>query len=282
METVVGQLEIVVRGRNVVVPDHFRDHVAEKMTKYERYDSKIHRVDVELHHEKNPRQNDSCQHIEITCRTRGPVVRSEACAEDFYKALDIAGDRLERRLRQAADRRRIHHGRRAPQSLAELRPTRRRRIAATEARRAEDEIEDGPGRIVREKEHTAEPMTVDQALLEMELVGHDFFLFKDVETGARAWSTAGTPTTTASSGWPDTAVRRRRRRRVADERRTRPRRRSCRRRWPGVQEHARGDEAGGSRRPLRGDVAGLGAQFEPGSPAASKAQGATSRSARVV
>ena len=181
METVVGQLEIVVRGRNVVVPDHFREHVLEKMTKYERYDSKIHRVDVELHHEKNPRQNDSCQHIEITCRTRGPVVRSEACAEDFYKALDIAGDRLERRLRQAADRRRIHHGRRAPQSLAELPADLPDGLAAADGA-ADGEIEDGPGRIVRRKEHTAEPMTVDQALEQMELVGHDFFLFKDVET----------------------------------------------------------------------------------------------------
>ncbi|MCW2595382.1 MAG: raiA, partial [Jatrophihabitans sp.] len=90
METVAGHMEIVVRGRNVVVPDHYRQHVAEKLSKLERYDNKIHRTDVELQHEKNPRQNGSCQHVEITCRTRGPVVRSEACAEDFYKALDIA------------------------------------------------------------------------------------------------------------------------------------------------------------------------------------------------
>src|SRR3954469_22283583 len=123
METVVGKMEIVVRGRNVVVPDHYRQHVAEKLAKLERYDGKIIRTDVELHNEKNPRQNGSCQHIEITCRTRGPVVRSEACAEDFYKALDLAADKLERRFRQAADRRRIHHGRRTPRSLAEATAT---------------------------------------------------------------------------------------------------------------------------------------------------------------
>ena len=76
METVAGTTEIVVRGRNVVVPDHFRQHVAEKLAKLERYDDKIHRIDVELQHEKNPRQNESCQHVEITCRTRGPVVRA--------------------------------------------------------------------------------------------------------------------------------------------------------------------------------------------------------------
>lgn len=186
METVVGRMEIVVRGRNVVVPDHYRQHVMEKLAKLERYDGKIIRTDVELHHEKNPRQNGSCQHIEITCRTRGPVVRSEACAEDFYKALDLAAERLERRFRQAADRRRVHHGRRTPPSVAEvtagLPPTTTVLEVDNEPGAGGDEGE-GPGRVVRVKEHTAKPMTVDQALFEMELVGHDFFLFNDVESG---------------------------------------------------------------------------------------------------
>jgi ribosomal subunit interface protein len=187
METAVGQslnMEIVVRGRNVVVPDHYRQHVAEKLAKLERYDHKIIRTDVELQHEPNPRQTDSCQHVEITCRTRGPVVRSEACAEDFYKALDVAAERLERRFRQAADRRRVHHGRRTPPSVAVV-------TAATAAAfdadgsdgAAEEQFDDGPGRVVREKEHPATPMTVDQALFEMELVGHDFYLFSDVDSG---------------------------------------------------------------------------------------------------
>lgn len=177
-------MDVVVHGRNVEVPEHFRIHVTEKLGKVERYDQKIIRADVELHHERNRRQNGSCQHIEITCRTRGPVVRSEACAEDFYKALDAASDRLERRFRQAADRRRVHHGRRTPTSLAAA--TAQSAGAAQEAPPAapdEDEIDDGPGRVVREKEHPAKPMTVDQALFEMELVGHDFYLFSDVDTG---------------------------------------------------------------------------------------------------
>jgi ribosomal subunit interface protein len=175
------RMEIVVHGRNVVVPDHYRQHVAEKLAKVERYDHKIIRTDVELHHERNPRQNGSCQHIEITCRTRGPVVRSEACAEDFYKALDQAVERLERRLRQAADRRRVHHGRRTPKSLHEAAsappPSETAEVATEEL------PDDGPGRIVREKEHLAVPMTVDDALFEMELVGHDFFLFHDKDSG---------------------------------------------------------------------------------------------------
>jgi ribosomal subunit interface protein len=182
MGTVAGSMEIVVRGRNVVVPDHYRQHVADKLAKLERYDHKIIRTDVELQHEKNPRQNGSCQHVEITCRTRGPVVRSEGCAEDFYKALDVAAEKLERRFRQAADRRRIHYGRRTPRSIAEV-PAVVPDTGAGAGGDSEEFAYDGPGRIVREKEHSAEPMTVDQALFEMELVGHDFYLFSDVESG---------------------------------------------------------------------------------------------------
>jgi ribosomal subunit interface protein len=158
-------------------------HVTEKLGKVERYDQKIIRADVELHHERNRRQNGSCQHVEITCRTRGPVVRSEACAEDFYKALDAASDKLERRFRQAADRRRVHHGRRTPTSLAAATANVATLLEPPAVEVDEDEIEDGPGRIVREKEHPAKPMTVDQALFEMELVGHDFYLFADVDSG---------------------------------------------------------------------------------------------------
>lgn len=183
METVVGNMEIVVHGRNVVVPDHYRQHVAEKLAKLERYDHKIIRTDVELHHEKNPRQNGSCQHIEITCRTRGPVVRSEACADDFYKALDLASDRLERRFRQAADRRRVHYGKRKPRSIGEVAAALPLPSEPAETEPELDGEPDGPGQVVRIKEHPAKPMSVDQALFEMELVGHDFYLFSDADTG---------------------------------------------------------------------------------------------------
>ena len=180
-------MDIVVRGRNVEVPDHYRQHVADKLGRIERYDHHIIRADVELHHEKNPRQSEICQQVEITCRVKGPVIRAEACAGDFYKALDLAIERLERRFRQAADRRRIHHGRHTPKSVAmatgaliDAMPG--GGVAVAEAPE-EGEISDGPGRIVREKEHPAKPMTIDQALFEMELVGHDFFLFADADSG---------------------------------------------------------------------------------------------------
>src|SRR3978361_282907 len=112
-------MEIVVRGRNVEVPEHFRQHVWDKVSTSDRFDGKLKilRIDVELFHEKNPRQSGNCQRVEITLSGKGPVVRAEACGPDFYAALDLAAGKLENRLRRAADRRRVHHRRRTPASV---------------------------------------------------------------------------------------------------------------------------------------------------------------------
>jgi ribosomal subunit interface protein len=181
-------VDIVVKGRNVEVPEHYRVHVAEKLNKIERYDHKIIEVSVELLHERNPRQSDNCQRIEITCVSRGPVVRAEACASDFYAALDKAIDKLNTRLRRAADRRRVHRGRRAPVSVAAATaPLAEYANSVTAVVLAEREAEadeaDQPWHIARTKEHPAEAMTVDDALFQMELVGHDFYLFFDKDSG---------------------------------------------------------------------------------------------------
>lgn len=185
-------MDIVVKGRNVEVPDHYREHVADKLSKVERYDQKLIRADVELFHERNPRQSDRCQRVEITVMTRGPVVRAEACAQDFYAALDCAINKLDGRLRRSADRRRVHRGRHAPVSVAAATAGLPTDLPSVEATSAEDSTNDlspvehddsQPWRIVREKEHPADPMTVDDALFQMELVGHDFYLFLDKESG---------------------------------------------------------------------------------------------------
>lgn len=191
-------MDIVVKGRKTEVTERFRKHVVEKLSRIERFDGKAMSLDVELSKERNPRQAERCDRIEITLRTRGPVVRAEACAGDPYAALDLAATKLEARLRRAADRRRVHHGRRSPVSvsvatstLAELEAAElaARSAPAQEAPRRSDirhagpiEVEgDGP-MIVREKTHTAPPMDLCQALYEMELVGHDFYLFVDADS----------------------------------------------------------------------------------------------------
>ena len=189
-------MDIVVKGRNVEVPDHFRDHVAEKLALSERLDSRVIRLDVELFHEKNPRQSDRCQRVEITCYSKGPVIRAEACAADFYAALDACTLKLEARLRKAHDRRRVHHGRHTPASVAEATAG----LPGDLPPLAGSANGNGPGYdnvsvlespsppddtellIVRDKTHSAEPMSTADALHEMELVGHDFFLFTDLDT----------------------------------------------------------------------------------------------------
>jgi len=180
--------EVVVKGRNVEVPDHFRIYVSEKLSRLERFDRTIYLFDVELDHERNRRQRKNCQHVEITARGRGPVVRGEACADSFYAALESAVCKLESRLRRSKDRRKVHYGDKTPVSLAQA--TALDPLLTTPSAPADDSTSiDGmpvddhePGRVVRTKEHPAKPMTVDDALYEMELVGHDFFLFHDKQS----------------------------------------------------------------------------------------------------
>ena len=179
--------EVVVKGRNVEIPDHFRVYVSEKLSRLERFDRTIYLFDVELDHERNRRQRKNCQHVEITARGRGPVVRGEACADSFYAALESAVCKLENRLRRSKDRRKIHYGDKTPVSLHEATaaappPDTGKPVADETALDGKALDEHEPGRIVRTKEHPAKPMTVDDALYEMELVGHDFFLFHDKQS----------------------------------------------------------------------------------------------------
>lgn len=181
--------EVQVCGRNVEIPDHYRVYVAQKLARLERFDRSIYRFDVELEHERNRRQRKNCQHVEITARGRGPVVRGEACADSFYGAFEAAVHKLENRLRRTKDRRKVHYGDKTPVSLHEATAV-AAPVDIAEVFKPEQPAEPSapmvddyePGRIVRTKEHPAKPMTIDDALYEMELVGHDFFLFQDKET----------------------------------------------------------------------------------------------------
>jgi ribosomal subunit interface protein len=193
--------EVVVKSRNVEIPDHYRVYVSQKLARLERFDRSIYLFDVELKHAPNRRQRKSCQRVEITARGRGPVRRAEACANSFYAAFETAVDKLENRLRRVKDRRKVHYGDKTPASLCDVAPAAPalQTAPAPEAAFTTDETaftteetaehshdtavtDHEPGQIVRVKEHPAKPMSVDDALYEMELVGHDFFLFHDKET----------------------------------------------------------------------------------------------------
>jgi ribosomal subunit interface protein len=204
-------MDIIFKGRHTDVQERFRKHATGKLAKIEKLDSKAIRIDVEVSSERNPRQSGRKECVELTITCRGPSVRAEAAAEDRFAALDLAFAKLESRLRRASDRRKGRHGGRAAIRLIDLPeagggatvPASAQRPAGTAAQEqpaaqaplprsgssaegageADDvvpiEMEgDGP-LVVREKFHAARPMSIDEALFEMELVGHDFFLFRD-------------------------------------------------------------------------------------------------------
>jgi ribosomal subunit interface protein len=271
-------MEITFKGRHTSVPERFRRHASVKLAKLEKLDHNAIRIDVEVSTERNPRQADRSERVELTIRSRGPAIRAEAAADDRYAALDLAFAKLEGRLRKAAERRKVRRGDltvRSSDALAAVaaapaeagamtpeaadladvdipeiprpddaamldgtpvgrkasgkasgkpsvraaakvsaRPNAQRRPEAMVPLPAlpeddeggltdhdfagfHDEAEaeasvsgvlrmqmvgDGP-LVVREKYHASHPMTIDDALLEMELVGHDFFAYHDSQCG---------------------------------------------------------------------------------------------------
>jgi ribosomal subunit interface protein len=181
-------MEVVVTGRHCELSERFRSHVEEKLSRLEKHDHRIIRVNVEVECERNPRQADRAVRIQLTALSKGPVIRAEACAADKMAALDLALDKMTAQMRRAADRRKVHRGQRAPQSVQQA-------LANVPVEDSDDTDDgaierkvgpvtvtgDGP-LVVREKEHEATPITLEQALYEMELVGHDFYLFVDKDT----------------------------------------------------------------------------------------------------
>lgn len=219
-------MEVTFTARHTNVPERFREHATAKLAKIERFDNKAIRIDVQVSTERNPRQADRSERVELTILSRGPAIRAEAAADDKYVALDLAFAKIESRLRRAGDRRKPRRADlsvRSPEVLAAVAapaasmPASAGSMPATAASmpapagstppqagsttvpvpEATSEPDgqpvteglvpihmegDGP-LVVREKAHLASPMTIDQALLEMELVGHDFFLFHDSDCG---------------------------------------------------------------------------------------------------
>lgn len=194
-------MEINVVGRHMDVPERFHRHLSEKLEKVTQLAPAVMRVDVELSEESNPRQADQASRVEITVHDDGAVIRSEARADDLYGALDVAYGKLLERLRRARDRRKDHRRGRSRGRGAESVRTMGHTgeipllpedsVAAASADEApadageeeSAETADESPVVIREKKHRAAPMSIDDALNRMELVGHDFYLFIDEATG---------------------------------------------------------------------------------------------------
>jgi ribosomal subunit interface protein len=213
----VSGMDIIFKGRRTDVQERFRGYASAKLSRIMKLSHKAIRVDVEVSAERNPRQSGRRERVELTILSRGPAIRAEAAADDRFAALDRALAKLEERLRRSGDRRKAaRHG--GPQTgripgprvpgggavYAEPSPwdlgapppdgdsagPEQAEPAAADEDLSEEaggvvpiQMEgDGPV-VVREKYHAAAPVSVDQALFEMELVGHDFYLFRDEQCG---------------------------------------------------------------------------------------------------
>jgi ribosomal subunit interface protein len=216
-------VEVIFKALHTEMQERFRQYAIAKFAKIEKLDNKAIRIDVQVSAEHNPRQSGTRERVELTVVSRGPAIRAEAAAEDRFAALDVALGKLESRLRRSCDRRKDRHGAHAPVRLSDLptadlvseaeRPAIRlgagggllasndtaatlaaMAAAADESDSAEQadtdtedlvpvDVQGSRPLVVREKFHTASPMGIEQALFEMELVGHDFFLFMDAASG---------------------------------------------------------------------------------------------------
>lgn len=203
-------MEIVVTGRQIKISDRFREVLEEKLAKVEQLAPRTQRVEVVLSHETTRGAPKGTERVEITCLAKGPVVRAEASSEDKYAALEMALDKLTERLRRVGDRRKVSRRRGAPDFADAVSGLQVAQMGGPElsapAEPEESPVDpnDASDRIpaqgdspigVREKTHSSPPMSLEQALSEMELVGHDFYLFHDVDSGQpsvvyrrRGWS----------------------------------------------------------------------------------------------
>ncbi|MDR1833202.1 MAG: ribosome-associated translation inhibitor RaiA [Propionibacteriaceae bacterium] len=182
-------MEISITGRRIQLDEDFKERVGEKLEAVTRLKNRVDRIEVQVTSHEHHRQPDEAVQVEITLASKGPIIRAAATADEKMAAFDLALDKLKGIVRKAADRRKSHRGLRSHDIITDelASPTPKpdagpksdtpavRNVAGIEVRG------DGP-LAIREKVFDSVPLTLAQALDEMELVGHDFFLYVDSET----------------------------------------------------------------------------------------------------
>jgi putative sigma-54 modulation protein len=179
-----------IKGRNVTVTDSLQDYAEEKIERVhkllsERRIDEVTRVELELKVHRNPSVALPCV-AEATIFTRGPVIRAHESSEDMYAAIDLVMDKLVRRAQKYHDK---VHGRNRKyheKPALEAEPAPEAPLTEAAALRAEmggvEGDDAGNGRVVKTKQFALKPMSVDEATLQLELVGHAFFMFTNAET----------------------------------------------------------------------------------------------------
>jgi putative sigma-54 modulation protein len=180
-------MKIQIKGRNVAVTDALQAYAEEKLMRVhrllqERHIDEVSRVELELIFEKNPSIADP-NVAEATIFTRGPVIRAKESSDDMYASIDLVTDKLQRRVKKYHDKvyhKNQRHAHDKVGAALDVEPSPAVPAAAPEE--IAPPPTDGHGRIVKTKQFALKPMGVDEATLQLELIGHDFFVFTNAET----------------------------------------------------------------------------------------------------
>ncbi|MDQ4503265.1 ribosome hibernation-promoting factor, HPF/YfiA family [Sinomonas sp. ASV322] len=195
-------MEFKISGRNLTVSDRFREYATEKLEKIEQLADKVQRVDAKCSKQTSSRSGGDQLTVELTVTGRGPVIRAEATAPDKFAAFDLAYGKLLERLRRAKDRRKVHHGKHTPVAVNTATASlpvvsggtpiyaehamdlpANSSVPAPSPYDIDNDIPAGDSPVlIRRKVFPAATLSLDDAVDNMELIGHDFYLFIDAET----------------------------------------------------------------------------------------------------
>jgi putative sigma-54 modulation protein len=160
-------VRLQVKGKNVDVSDSLKSYAQEKLGKLEKHLNEAARLELELAVERNPSISEN-QIAEATVWTKGPVMRARESSTDMRASIDLLVAKLERQARRYREKRRRSHGRNHGNlQEAEVRP-----VVADEEHPL----------IVKTKQFAVKPMSPEEAVLQLELIGHDFFVFQNAES----------------------------------------------------------------------------------------------------
>lgn len=169
-------MKLVIQGKNIEITDAIRDYVTQKIEKaVSHFQNLITEVDVHLSVARNPRIN-SRQTAEVTIYVNGSVVRAEEGSENLYASIDLVADKISRQLRKYKEKRsaKQHTPVRTVEAVGE------QPVAESLPTDRQPEL---PSQVVRTKYFAMPPMSVEEALEQLELVDHDFYVFRNIETG---------------------------------------------------------------------------------------------------
>ena len=169
-------MKLVIHGKNIEITDAIREYVHQKIEKAVNHFQNItNEVDVHLSVARNPRISTK-QAAEVTIYANGSIIRAEESSESLYASIDLVADKIARQLRKYKEKRQDH----------KTQPISTNEAVALETVAADligDRSPELPQEVVRTKYFSLPPMTVAEAQEQLQMVGHDFYMFHNAETG---------------------------------------------------------------------------------------------------